>query len=356
MKLLRRQVAAAAIFVFWMFGAAAGMRADVAVLVGEPYGDMSGMNPAGHAAIYLNHVCAETPLKLRHCGPGELGVVISRYNDVSGYDWVAVPLVGYLYAVDSVDEVPATMDGERERVLRDAYRRKHLELVAPDAEDGSAPRNNWYQLAGAAYDRTIYGFQVKTTVEQDERLIAMMNDRRNVERYNGAFRNCADFARVTINRYYPHAVKRNLIADVGMTTPKQVAHGLTQYGKRHPEAQFTTFVVKQVPGSLERSHGIKGVTECLVTCKRYMMPTALLMPGLAVTELVAYLDKGRFRMPKDAPELRIAAAEPVAVTLSLTMEGEADGSQPTLLRTQEIPVEARPAAVEEDASGGGGGR
>ena len=34
----------------------------------------------GHAAVYLSGVCAETPLVLRRCGPGETGVVLSRYD------------------------------------------------------------------------------------------------------------------------------------------------------------------------------------------------------------------------------------------------------------------------------------
>jgi len=40
-------------------------RADAALLMEEPYGLFGGINPTGHAAIYLNNVCAETPTRLR---------------------------------------------------------------------------------------------------------------------------------------------------------------------------------------------------------------------------------------------------------------------------------------------------
>ena len=60
----------------------------------------------GHAAVYLSGVCAETPVKLRPCAPGETGIVISRYDAVGGYDWVAIPLIPYLYAVERAQEVP----------------------------------------------------------------------------------------------------------------------------------------------------------------------------------------------------------------------------------------------------------
>src|ERR1700751_3186072 len=56
----------------------ASARASVALLMEEPYGDFGAFNPTGHAAVYLNHVCAETPTQLRMCRNGEDGVVIRR--------------------------------------------------------------------------------------------------------------------------------------------------------------------------------------------------------------------------------------------------------------------------------------
>ena len=76
----------------------------------EPYGEFGAMNPTGHAAVYFNQICAETPTMLRPCHDGEYGVVISRYHKIDGYDWLAIPLVGYLYAVDSPSDIPVTVD------------------------------------------------------------------------------------------------------------------------------------------------------------------------------------------------------------------------------------------------------
>src|ERR1700722_4380100 len=71
---------------------------DAALLIEEPYGWFGSINPTGHSAIYLNRVCAETPTVLRRCNPGETGVVISRYSRIRSFDWVAIPLLPYLYA------------------------------------------------------------------------------------------------------------------------------------------------------------------------------------------------------------------------------------------------------------------
>jgi len=124
--------------------------ADVTLLLEEPYGAFGGMTPTGHAAIYLSRVCADTPVSLRRCGLEEQGVVISRYHRVAGYDWIAIPLIPYLYAVDQPDQVPASVDAETVDALRDGYRRAHLEEVAPDERDGSTPHGDWTQSVGEA--------------------------------------------------------------------------------------------------------------------------------------------------------------------------------------------------------------
>lgn len=137
--------------------------ASVALLMEEPYGAFGAFNPTGHAAMYLNRVCAESPTELRMCHDGEYGVVISRYHKIDGYDWIAVPLIPYLYAVNSMDQIPTTIDKAGVAEVRDAYRRTYLEQLAPDTAAGTAPKGEWVQLVGASYDRTIHGFQVETT-------------------------------------------------------------------------------------------------------------------------------------------------------------------------------------------------
>lgn len=334
-------------------------RASVSLLLEQPYGGLGVVNPTGHAALYLDHVCAATPTELRACGPGELGVVISRYDGITNHDWIAVPLLPYLYAVESPAEIPQTMNREREAVLRDVYRRRALESVAPDLPDGGTPEGNWYELVGSAYDRTIYGFTLKTTPKQDEALIARFNDRRNVERYNGAFRNCADFARTAINFLYPHAVRRNFIADFGLTTPKSVARGLTHYASKHPAVDFHVFVIPQVPGSIARSYGVQGVTESLL--KRYGVPLVVLSPVATGIVFVAYMGHGRFDMPRHAPVLDLrqpavteldvaAAAEPMQPmqppALAVPAATGVALRAPLPLFTQEPPALDAPALLD----------
>src|ERR1700685_4297047 len=102
------------------------------LLLEEPYGKLGFFTATGHAAVYLSGVCAETPVVLRPCRPGELGAVISRYDGVDGYDWLAIPLIPYLYAVEQPEYIPLFADPKMVLFLRDQYRRKYLEKVAPD--------------------------------------------------------------------------------------------------------------------------------------------------------------------------------------------------------------------------------
>jgi hypothetical protein len=333
-----------AAFLFCVFAAQTPAHASVALLMEEPYGAFGAVNPTGHAAIYLSHVCADSPKMLRPCREGEYGVVISRYHKIDGLDWIAMPLVGYLYAVDSVAEAPARVDRAQVANLRDAYRREHLLDLAPDTRDGDPPKGEWTQLVGSSYDRTIHGFQIDSTPEQDERFIAIFNDRRNIGHFNLLFHNCADFSRVVLDTYLPHAIHRNLIADVGLMTPKQVARSLVAYGKRYPELHMTAFVIPQVPGSVPRSHAVDGVAESLVKSKKYLLPLTVFAPEVTGGVVVAYLVDGRLKVPKDTPVFAIgddvnsaparsAITLPAEVTPVGTTSGETtEGGSPVVPR------------------------
>jgi len=276
----------------WLACTALRGRAEVVLLLEEPYGAFGGMTPTGHAAIYLTRVCAETPVELRRCQPGEQGVVISRYHNVDGYDWIAVPPIPYLYAVESAGEVPDWVDAREVAALRDAYRRAHLESVAPDESDGGTPVGDWVQLVGEAYDRTIYTYGMETTAEQDDELIREFNSGPNRARFSLLFRNCADFSRRVIDFYYPGAVHRNFTADLGIMTPKQAAKCVLRYSRKHPGVPLTAFIIPQVPGTIPRSSAVRGVLESLVKSKRYALPLAplaVLHPAVGAGMAYAWL-------------------------------------------------------------------
>jgi len=292
--------------------------ADATLLLEEPYGHLGAFTATGHAAVYLNRVCADTPVKLRRCLAGETGVVISRYNKIAGYDWIAVPLIPYLYAVEGPADVPLFVNPKVVAFLRNEYRKNHLEDIAPDLPNGEPPTGNWTQLVGSAYDRTIYGYQIETSAAQDDAFIRRYNSRENKSHFNLLAHNCADFAREAINFYYPKTLHRNLIADMGITTPKQDAKLLVKFSQRHPELRSSSFVIPQVPGSVPRSTAVHGVVESLLKSKKYILPVAAFEPIAAGAMAVAYATGGgRFDpkknalvlAPGQAPEPPLASAE-----------------------------------------------
>jgi len=270
------------------------MRADAALLLEEPFGAFGAVNPTGHSGVYLSRVCAETPTRLRRCTIGEAGVVLSRYHRIAGYDWIAIPLIPYLYAVDEPNEVPPAVDAHAVALLRDNYRRNHLWQIIPDEAGGQTPKGEWGQLIGAAYDRKIFGFEIETTEAQDDQLIAALNARTNRSHFNLLFRNCADFARAVMNTYYSGALHRSLIADAGITTPKQTAKSIVNYSEHHPELRFSAFIIPQVQGTIPRSKPVRGVFESLMKSKKYVLPLAALNPWLASGMFTAYIVRGRF--------------------------------------------------------------
>jgi hypothetical protein len=275
--------------------------AGVTVLVGEPFGNFGTMMPVGHTAVYLDRVCADGPLKLRMCHPGEpQGVVIARYHQIGSLDWLASPVMEFLYATDRPSEVLkyATIDNSWE--LRQVYRRKYLEDIVPDGTEYDKATDEWWESAGTAYTRRIWGYYLDSTVEQDERFVEMMNQRPNRHAYKLSNNNCADFAAQMVNLYYPDSVRRDKVADYGWMTPKEVARCVEAYGEGHPELHFRVLEVPQVPGSLRRSRPVRGAAEAGLKTKRYLFTLLLIQPEVPLVSWIMYLDRGRWQIGRNA--------------------------------------------------------
>lgn len=278
-------------------------RAQAALLMEEPYGFFGALNPTGHTAIYFARICAETPVKLRRCRPGEEGSVIARYQGIAGYDWIAIPLIPYLYSVESSEQVPARVDRDTVVRLRTSYHERHMGMLGRDVFEGNIVHGGWTQLVGVAYERRIYAFRFDTTEQQDDALIAALDSHKNVSHFNLIYSNCADFARKLMNRYFPHTFRRTIFPDAGMTTPRQITYKLVRYAKKHPELGLAVFEIPQVPGYRRMSHSNKSVAGSLVTTA-YAVPLTLVNPYLAGAILVDYLVRGRYPLiPQDVTVL-----------------------------------------------------
>ena len=176
--------------------------------------------------------------------------------------------------------------------LRDRYRRKYLEKIAPDLNNGETPGGNCYQLVGSSYDRAIYGFEIETTREQDDALIRKLNSSPNTSHFHLISNNCADFAKGVLNFYYPKSLHRSLVADLAITTPKQIAKMLTKFSGRHPEFEFSRVIISQVPGSMPRSTNVHGVVESFFKAKKYIVPSAVFSPIFAGCVAAVYVGTG----------------------------------------------------------------
>jgi hypothetical protein len=269
--------------------------AHAVLLMEEPYGFFGIVFPTGHSALYFEQVCAETPVKLRRCRPDELGSVITRDPGIAGYDWVAIPLVPYLYAVETPAEVPAHADRQAVWRMRLRYHERHLLSLGQDLIAGDLFRGGWALLVGMSYERRIYAFSFETSAAQDDALIAQFNAGKNRSHFQYLYNNCSDFARIVLNIYFPHSFRRNLFVDAGITTPKSITHELLGYSHKHPEMELKVFEIPQVPGMRRQSKPNKGITESLATTA-YAIPIAAFNPYVAGGLFLDYLVRGRFHV------------------------------------------------------------
>src|SRR5437870_3280761 len=122
--------------------------ADVSFFLQEAIGFAAKWNSAGHASVHLSNVCSDSHNQLRPCQPGERGVVISSFRDFGAeenYEWVAMPLLPFLYGVENESEIPLYVNAEILAALRERYRRNRLSEMVPIANNGY-----WQHLVGAA--------------------------------------------------------------------------------------------------------------------------------------------------------------------------------------------------------------
>jgi hypothetical protein len=303
MPFMRRVVYLFLVFLGLPVLACTPCQGQAALLLEEPYGFFGTLNPTGHNAVYFSRICAETPTKLRRCEPGELGTVIARYQGIKNYDWIAVPLVPYLYSVETVQQVPDRVSREQVKLMRERYYEAHYqETLGEDLYRGNLVHGGWTQLLGTSYERRTYVFRFNTTPEQDDALIESLNSDPNRSHFNLFYNNCADFARLVLNTYFPRTFRRSIFPDVGMTTPKQITYKLVRYARKHPDAHLQIFEIEQVPGYRRMSRANKSIAESLTTTA-YVVPIFLMNPYLAGGIFVDYLARGRFKLVLRNPEV-----------------------------------------------------
>lgn len=333
-------------------------RAQAALLLEQPYGVYGLLNPTGHNAIYFQRICAATPVKLRRCRPGELGSVVSRYEGIDGYDWVAMPLIPYLYSVEQAGEVPIRVNHREVVQMRDRYREVHFHPIGLDSSGGSWVPDGWTQLVGAAYERRIYAFRFNTTREQDDKVIERLNSEPNRSHFHMVTRNCADFSRTVLNIYFPRRFHRSIFPDFGITTPKQIAANLVRYARRHPDLDLAVFEIPQIPGFRHFSQKNKDVAESFITTA-YAVPIVLINPYVAGGLFVDYLARGRYRlMPRRVQVLRpdnlaaLLEPEPAPENPRATDASSPAGTKPAPLIAEPLGTAAESASGAAESSSG----
>lgn len=305
------------------------VRADVSFLFHEALGMSGESTAAGHAAVYLSSVCSDDGLQLRVCRPGENGIVVATYPQWganSNYEWLALPLLSYLYGVEQEQEVPLYTNGEMRTLLREKYRREHWSHLVPTGTEGKPPPGRWQQMIGVNFNRDIYALTVKTSVAEDLQFIQTFNQRPNVSRFNTLYRNCSDFTAHILNAYFPHAVHRDVLNDFTMTTPKAIARTFTRFAQRHPERLFYVTKFAQLAGPIKRSFDARNFSEQAFKSKKYFIAEAIFKQPLIPIFMGMYYLTGRYdvnQVHQQNATLKMAALKLVERQKKLTKPNQA---------------------------------
>src|SRR5437879_9580908 len=114
---------------------------DVGVVLNESLDtSVDRISGTGHSAVYFSRICPESPVKLRLCGPGEHGSVMSNYINIGEdqpFEWNVVLLNIYLYGVEDIRNRPIIGSFKIKHVLEERYRKNYLSSLC-----AGAPRMN----------------------------------------------------------------------------------------------------------------------------------------------------------------------------------------------------------------------
>ncbi|HTX16838.1 MAG TPA: hypothetical protein VMD77_16165 [Candidatus Baltobacteraceae bacterium] len=286
--------------------ASAAARADVGVILNDSLDtSVARITGSGHSAIYFSRICPASPVKLRLCGPGEHGSVMSNYTTLgedTPFEWNVVPFDVYVYGVENPVDRPLFASPKIKGALEDAYREKVLADYCESRNCETSGKAEWREMVSAESERTFYILIASTTVAQDRELIDEFNSLPNVNHFNGVTRNCADFTKHVIDTYFPHAAHRDFINDFGMTSPKAVARSFAHWAHRHPQTQYRVVHFAQLPGTIKRSSECRSGTEQLYHSKKLLLPMAFFLPHELAIVTGSYVLTGRFNVQKEYEE------------------------------------------------------
>lgn len=297
-----------------------GARADVGLMLNEALRTgASRWTGAGHAAVYLSGLCAESPLELRECRAGENGVVLTNYHafgEDQPHRWNAIPLNIYLYGVEDEGDRALYATPTVRWLLQERYRERYMGAICHGACATNA-NALWRESIASTFERDIYMFMARTTPEQDRALLAKLRQMPNTRHTNGWTSNCADFVREVVNSYFPGAARPDYVNDFGMTSPKAIAKSFTHYAVRHPEIGFRVVRYSQTPGEFKTSQDNRKGMERLFRANKWRVPLALLRPEALAVAGVSYLATGRFNPERELQRRPTAEASALQADLQL---------------------------------------
>lgn len=196
-------------------------------------------------------------MKLRRCGPGERGGVVSRYSTLSeheDYDWAIVPVDAYLVGLAS----PALAPMLGTRKLQAAIERHSFETYFSPAltrsANGTLPDGQWRAALATRFDRRIFVLMVETSPADDDAIIAAFNAAPNRSHFNFFYGNCSDQAKsVFAAMTAPGTALGNRLSGLTLETPKGLAKSLVDLSWNKPDLRLRVLRYPQLPGTFGRS-------------------------------------------------------------------------------------------------------
>lgn len=244
-----------------VLAAATSSRADIGVVVLEPVDALGFFTRVGHVGTYFSNICPDgSPVKMRLCAPGERGSVVSKYSPLSeneDFDWAIVPFEQFMHGFESPELAPMIGTRGLQRAIERHNFGPLFSSALSQTRTGELPEGQWKAALATRFDRTIYVYTVRTTVDDDATIVQAFNCAPNKARFNFFYRNCSNQTK-SIFDLLAGSVDSigDRIGGMTMETPKGLAKKLVSHGLKHPDLQLRARRYPQLPGTFDRSRDV----------------------------------------------------------------------------------------------------
>ncbi len=234
--------------------------ADVGLILETPTGVLGFLSNVGHVSVWISHGCLGQHGEVSFCETSQ-GIVLTSTAYWPNPGAAAIP--AELFFLGSRPGVKGRDKNAWNEALASAY---------PDTKPELGRK-----YMGRVWLRSVRVLTFTTPVDEDRRVLQLVEQQRRAYRYSYSHRNCAFYAEQVLKLYLGDDFHADHLLDFGIDTPRAVERALQYRLESDPTATFRTVRFRD---NLRRSwrQPPRNICETAIFDPKYAIPLLVYQP------------------------------------------------------------------------------